>query len=58
MPSIFNDERRGHGPIGPDPFGTGRFFAHAASRPAYVGLPHGASRSYRGRKIAPATAAS
>jgi hypothetical protein len=37
MLGIFNDERRSHGPIGPDPFRTGRFFAHAASRPAYVG---------------------
>ncbi len=32
MPSIFNDEQRGSGPISPDPFGTGRICAGAASR--------------------------
>jgi hypothetical protein len=32
MLGIFDDERRGSGPMGPDPFGTGLFFARAASR--------------------------
>ncbi len=32
MPSIFDDEQRGSGPIAPDPFGTGRICAGAASR--------------------------
>ena len=36
MPGIFDDERRGSGPMAPDPGGTGRFFARAASR-----APHG-----------------
>ena len=34
MPGIFDDERRGSGPMAPDPGGTGRFFARAASRAA------------------------
>ncbi len=32
MPSIFDDKQRGSGPISPDPFGTGRICAGAASR--------------------------
>ncbi len=32
MPSIFDDKQRGSGPIAPDPFGTGRICAGAASR--------------------------
>ncbi len=35
MPGIFDDERRGSGPISPDPYGTGPIFARAASRPAH-----------------------
>jgi len=35
MPGIFDDERRGSGPMAPDPGGTGRFFARAASRAAH-----------------------
>jgi len=40
MPGIFDDERRGSGPMVPDPLrmgrgGTGRFFARAASRAAH-----------------------
>ena len=35
MPGIFDDERRGSGPIAPDPRGTGRVFARAASRTAH-----------------------
>ena len=35
MPGIFDDERRGGGPMAPDPGGTGRFFARAASRAAH-----------------------
>ena len=38
MPGIFDDERRGSGPIAPDPRGTGPISARAASRAA-----HGAS---------------
>ena len=37
MLGIFDDEQRGSGPISPDPEGTGRFFARAASRAASVG---------------------
>ncbi len=37
MPSIFNDEQRGSGPISPDPFGTGRICAGEASRKALWG---------------------
>ncbi len=37
MPGIFDDERRGSGPMASDPFGTGRFFARAASRAAHGG---------------------
>ena len=36
-PDLFNGEQRGSGPISPDPFGTGRFSARAASRAASVG---------------------
>ena len=41
-PDLFNGERRGSGPISPDPFGAryrraARFFARAASRAASVG---------------------
>ena len=35
MLGIFDDERRGSGPMAPDPAGTGRFFARAASRAAH-----------------------
>ncbi len=35
MLGIFDDERRGSGPMAPDPFWTGRFFARAASRAVY-----------------------
>jgi hypothetical protein len=35
MPGIFDDERRGSGPIAPDPWGTGRISARAASRTAH-----------------------
>jgi hypothetical protein len=35
MQRIFDDERRGSGPMAPDPGGTGRFFARAASRAAH-----------------------
>ncbi len=59
MPGIFDDERRSHGPIWPDPFGTGRFFDHAASRPACVGpatlhrslLPWAKNRSRHGGEL-------
>ena len=37
MPSIFDDKQRGSGPISPDPFGTGRICAGAASRKALWG---------------------
>ncbi len=37
MPSIFDDEQRGSGSITPDPFGTGRICAGAASRKALCG---------------------
>ena len=36
-PYLLDGERRGSGPISPDPGGTGRFFARAASRAASVG---------------------
>ena len=42
--SIFNDEQRGSGPMVPDPRGTGRLCAGAASRKGLWGSPHGASR--------------
>ncbi len=59
MSGIFNDERRSQGSFWPDPFGTGRFFAHAASRPAYVGpatmrrplLPWAKNRSRHGGAV-------
>ncbi len=35
MFNIFDDERRGSGPIAPDPYGTGLIFARAASRTAH-----------------------
>ena len=35
MQDIFDDERRGSGPMAPDPGGTGRFFAGPASRAAH-----------------------
>jgi hypothetical protein len=35
MPGIFDDERRGSGPIAPDPRGTGPIPARAASRTAH-----------------------
>ena len=35
MLGIFDDEGRGSGPMAPDPGGTGRFFARAASRAAH-----------------------
>ncbi len=37
MPGIFADARRGSGPIAPDPRGTGRISARAASRTAHGG---------------------
>ena len=37
MLGIFDDERRGSGPMAQDPLGTGRFFARAASRAAHGG---------------------
>ena len=37
MPSIFDDKQRGSGPISPDPSGTGRICAGAASRKALWG---------------------
>ena len=37
MLGIFDDKGRGSGPIPPDPAGTGRFSARAASRAASVG---------------------
>ncbi len=37
MPSIFEDEQRGSGPISPDPIGTGRICAGAASWKALWG---------------------
>jgi len=37
MLGIFDDEQRGSGPIAPDPFGTGRLCAGAASRKALWG---------------------
>ncbi len=37
MPSIFDDKQRGSRPISPDPFGTGRICAGAASRKALWG---------------------
>ncbi len=37
MPSIFDDKQRGRRPISPDPFGTGRICAGAASRKALWG---------------------
>ncbi len=45
MPGIFDDERRGSGPIAPDPYGTGPIFARAASRTAHGAPPHRADRS-------------
>ncbi len=39
MPGIFDDERRGSGPIAPDPRGTGLIPARAVSRTAH-GEPH------------------
>ncbi len=37
MPGIFDDARRGSGPIVPDPSGTGLISAEAASRTAHGG---------------------
>ena len=37
MPGIFDDERRGSGPIAPDPGWTGPVSAGAASRTAHGG---------------------
>ncbi len=37
MLGIFDDERRGSGPIAPDPSGTGLISARAASRTAHGG---------------------
>ncbi len=37
MPGIFDDERRGNGPIAPDPSGTGPISARAASRTTHGG---------------------
>ena len=39
MPSIFDDEHRGSGPISPDPEGTGRFFAPECDRGAASRAP-------------------
>ncbi len=56
-PSLSFREQRGSGLIAPDPFGTGRVCAGAASRKALWGPTHGASRSWLRRKSAPARSA-